>query len=52
MMLLSATLIMPANLDNSAVATGMEQVNFQFNPKEGQCQIMFKLPYNCAFFAC
>ena len=25
---------MPANLDNSAVATGLEKVHFHFNPKE------------------
>ena len=29
---------MPANLENSAVATGLEKVNLHFNPKEGQCQ--------------
>ena len=31
---------MPANLENSAVATGLEKVNFHFNPKEGQWQRM------------
>ena len=34
---------MPANLENSAVATGLEKVSFHFNPKERQCQRMFKL---------
>ena len=34
---------MPANLENSAVATGLEKVSFHSNPKEGQCQRMFKL---------
>ena len=34
---------MPANLKNSAVATGLEKVSFHFNPKERQCQRMFKL---------
>ena len=29
---------MPANLENSAVATGLEKVNFHSNPKERQCQ--------------
>ena len=29
---------MPANLENSAVATGLEKVCFQSNPKERQCQ--------------
>ena len=38
---------MPANLEFSAVATGLEKVSFHSNPKERQCQIMFKLPYNC-----
>ena len=38
---------MPANLENSAVATGLEKVSFHSNPKERQCQKMFKLPYNC-----
>ena len=27
---------MPANLENSTVATGLEKVNFHFNPKEKQ----------------
>ena len=31
----SAALNMPANLENSAVATGLEKVSFQSNPKEG-----------------
>ena len=39
----SAALNMPANLENSAVATGLEKVNFHSNPKEGQCQRMLKL---------
>ena len=43
----SAALNMPANLENSAVATGLEKVSFNFNPKERQCQRMFKLPHNC-----
>ena len=34
---------MPANLENSAVATGLEKVSFHSNPKERQCQKMFKL---------
>ena len=29
---------MPANLDNSAVATGLEKISFHSNVKEGQCQ--------------
>ena len=26
------------NLENIAVATGLEKVSFYFNPKEGQCR--------------
>ena len=29
---------MPANLENLAVATGLEKVSFHSNPKERQCQ--------------
>ena len=38
---------MPANLENSAVATGLEKVSFHFNPQERQCQRMLQLPHNC-----
>ena len=38
---------MPANLENSAVATGLEKVSFHSKPKERQCQRMLKLPHNC-----
>ena len=31
---------MPANLENSAVATGLEKVSVHSNPKERQCQKM------------
>ena len=34
---------MPANLENSVVATGLEKISFHSNPKERQCQRMFKL---------
>ena len=34
---------MPANLGNSAVATGLEKVSFHSNPKERQCQRIFKI---------
>ena len=34
---------MPANLENSAVATELEKVSFHSNPKERQCQRMCKL---------
>ena len=35
------------NLENSAVATGLEKVSFHSNPKERPCQRMFKLLHNC-----
>ena len=38
---------MLVNLENSAVATGLEKVSFHSNSKEKQCQRAFKLPYNC-----
>ena len=41
------TLNMPANLENSAVATGLEKISFHSNPKERHCQRMLKLPHNC-----
>ena len=41
---------MPANLENSSMATGLEKVSFHSNPKGGQCQRMFKLPHSCTHF--
>ena len=43
---------MTANLENSAVATGLEKVSFHSNPKERQCQRMLKLPHNCTHLCC
>ena len=43
---------MPANLENSAVATGLEKVNLHSNLKESQCQRMFKLLHSCTHFTC
>ena len=43
---------MPANLENSAVATGLEKVSFHSNPKERQCQTVLKLPHSCTHFTC
>ena len=48
----SAALNMPANLENSAVATGLEKVTFHSNPKERQRQRMLKLPHNCTHLTC
>ena len=41
---------MPANLENSEVATGLKKVSFHSSLKEGQCQRMFRLLYNCTHF--
>ena len=38
---------MPANLENSAVATGLEKVSSHSSPKERQWQRMLKLLHNC-----
>ena len=43
---------MSANLENSAVATGLEKVGFHSNPTAGQSQRMLKLLYSCALFTC
>ena len=45
---------MLANLENSAVATGLEKVSFHYNPNE--CSMlnpkkMFKLLYNCMYIS-
>ena len=47
MLLWKCSLNMPSNLENSAVATGLEKVSFHSNPKERQFQRMFKLLHNC-----
>ena len=43
----TTVLNMPVNVENSAVATGLEKVSFHANPKERQCQRMLKLVHNC-----
>ena len=43
---------MPANLENSAVATGLESVSFHSNQKERQCQRMLKLLHNYTHLTC
>ena len=35
---------MPVNLENSAVATGLEKISFHSNLKQKQCKRMLKLP--------
>ena len=47
-----AALKMPANLEHSAVATGLEKVSFHSNPKERQCQRMLKLQHSCTHLTC
>ena len=37
----------PANLENSAMTTGLEKVSFHSNPKKRQCQRMLRLLHNC-----
>ena len=46
----AAALNVSTNLENSALAKGLEKVSFHSNPKERQCQRMLKLLYNCAHF--
>ena len=48
----SVAVNVPANLENSAVATGLEKVIFHSNLKERQCQRMFKLQHNCTHLTC
>ena len=43
---------MSANLENSAVATRLERVSLHSSLKEGQCQRICKLPYNCTHLTC
>ena len=43
---------MPANLENSVVATALEKYSFHSNPKERQCQRVLKLPHNCPHLTC
>ena len=42
-----SALSMPENLENSAVATGLEKVCFHSNPKERHCLRMLKRQHNC-----
>jgi len=36
----------------TAVATGLEKASFHSNPKERQCQRMFRLPHSCTHLTC
>ena len=42
----------PANLENSAVATGLEKVSFHSNPEQRQCKRMLKLLHSCTHLTC
>ena len=41
---------MSANLENSAMAIGLEKISFHSNPNERQSQRMLKLPHNWTHF--
>ena len=43
---------MPADLENSAVATGLEKVGFHSNHQKRKCQRMLKLLHNCTPLTC
>ena len=47
----SAALNMPANLENSAVATGLKKVSFHSNNKERQCQRIYSNYHTTAFIS-
>ena len=47
MMLLRCCTQYASKYGNSSVATGLEKVSFHSNPKERQCQRMYKLSHNC-----
>ena len=42
-----AVKVLPAYLENSAVAIGLEKVSFHSNPQKKQCQRKLKLLHNC-----
>ena len=50
MMLLNRYIQYVSKFGNLVMATGVEKVSFHSNPKEGQCQGMFKLPHSCTHF--
>ena len=47
-----AAVKVPANLENSAVVTGLKKVSFHSSPKERQCQRMFRLLHNYTHLTC
>ena len=49
---ISAKLFQILKDDAVKVGTGLEKVSFHSNPKDKQCQIVFKLTYNCVQGVC
>ena len=45
-MLLKCCIQYASKCGKLAVTTGLEKVSFHSNPKEGQCQRVFQLPYS------
>ena len=43
---------MPENLENSAVATGLERLVFIPIPKKGNAEEYSKLPHDCTHLTC
>ena len=52
MLLLQCCTQYASKFGNSAMAIELENVSFHSNPREGQCQRMFKLLHNCIHFTC
>ena len=46
------SVLLTANLEISAMATGLENIHFHSNFKEGQYQRMLRLSHNCKHFTC
>ena len=46
----TSVLFLSSSMENSAVARGLEKIIMHPSPKEGQCQRMLQLPYNCTHF--
>ena len=48
----SAAFNMPTDMENSAVATGLEKSSFHSNPRKRQYQRILKLKHNCTHLTC
>ena len=51
-MLLKCGIQYASKFGRLTVTTGLEKVSFHSNPKEGQCQRLFKLLHNCTHLTC